>query len=143
MTSAPLDLPPTGARDLVGYDIKAGEGDSETLVSLTVSAAHLNRVDSLHGGIASMLLDTAMGVSASRYFSAGGSDVQVLTLQLNTDFIAAPRAGTRVVAFGQVDGGGRKICYAKAELRGADDGMLYARATSVLKRLGNSSGTLA
>lgn len=123
----------TGARRMVGYEITLGAADQPVEVALTIGPQHLNRTDTLHGGLAAMLLDTASGFAASKYF--GGDPLpQVVTLSLTTDFVAAPRDGTRVTARGQVDGGGRKIAYARAELTDGD-GTIYARATAVLKRL--------
>ncbi|CUH68819.1 putative domain 1 [Thalassovita autumnalis] len=135
MTSPQLDLTSTGARALVGYDIET-DPQGDVLVSLSIGGQHLNRVDTLHGGIVSMLLDTAMGVAASRHFQTGDSLPQVVTLSLTTDFLSAAPSGQRVVARGWIDGGGHKICYAKAELRGeAEEGRLYASGSSVLKRV--------
>lgn len=88
MTSPQLDLTSTGARALVGYDIET-DPQGDVLVSLSIGGQHINRVDTLHGGIVSMLLDTAMGVAASRHFQTGDSLPQVVTLSLTTDFLSA------------------------------------------------------
>jgi uncharacterized protein (TIGR00369 family) len=133
LTLTQPDIPRTGARDLVGYDV-AFEGQTTVLVTLDIGPQHLNRVDTLHGGIAAMLLDTAAGFAASRWFGEGETLPDVLTLSLTSDFIAAPASGQRVVAQGYVEGGGRKTAFAKAELRGAD-GTLFARASAVLKKI--------
>lgn len=127
----------TGAKRMVGYEITLGDPDQPVEVALTIGAQHLNRTDTLHGGLAAMLLDTAAGFAASKHF--GGDPLpQVLTLSLTTDFIAAPPEGARVTARGIADGGGRKIAYTRAELTG-EDGTLYARAAAVLKRISERS----
>lgn len=123
----------TGARRLVGYEVDLGTSDSPVEVSLEIGPQHLNRIDTLHGGLAAMMLDTAAGFAASKFF--GGDPLpQVVTLSLTTDFVASPRAGERVIARGHSDGGGRKIAYTRAELVG-EDGRLFARASAVLKRV--------
>ncbi|MDW4499694.1 PaaI family thioesterase [Sulfitobacter sp. D35] len=131
MTSPPPDAPLSGAHRLIGYDV-ALDADGSARVSLKIEAKHLNRNDSLHGGIVAMLLDSAAGFAASFYF--GGDLLQrVVTVSVTTNFIAAADAG-QVVATGTVSGGGHKIAYAAAELRHAD-GRLLATASSVFKRV--------
>ncbi|MBW4707150.1 PaaI family thioesterase [Roseobacter sp. YSTF-M11] len=93
---------------------------------------HLNRNESLHGGILAMMLDSAAGFAASLSFG-GDPLARVVTVSLTTQFVAAVQAG-RVVATGNVAGGGRRITYADAEMRDAA-GTLIAKASGVFKRV--------
>ncbi|MGC1496976.1 MAG: PaaI family thioesterase [Sulfitobacter sp.] len=130
-------LPPhtatgSGAQSLVGYRIDLTDPAGSTIVRLDVEAKHLNRNGTLQGGIHAMLLDAAAGFSASRALGGQGDIVPVVTLTLTTHFLAPVAAG-EVVATGHVTGGGRKIIYADAEVRGPD-GTLLSRASGVFKR---------
>ncbi|XDA97650.1 PaaI family thioesterase [Sulfitobacter sp. LCG007] len=121
-----------GAHALIGYEVDLTAPDGSARVSLEIAAKHLNRNDSLHGGIVAMMLDAVAGFAASRHF--GGDDATpVVTVSLTTNFVAAARSG-RVSATGRVSGGGRKIVYAQAELND-DQGRLIANATAVFKRI--------
>ena len=64
------------------------------------------------------MLDNAMGYAASL---TGGVDGQmrVMTVSMTTQYIA-PVQGGRVVATGEVTGGGRSLFFADGELRGRD-----------------------
>lgn len=134
--SGSLPSPPefrvSGAQGLIGYDVDLDRATGRAEVSLEIAPQHLNRNDSLHGGILAMMLDSAAGFAASLSF--GGEVLsRVVTVSLTTQFVAAVSAG-RVVATGHVSGGGRKIVYADAELRDAD-GALIAKASGVFKRV--------
>ncbi|WP_187432230.1 hypothetical protein ROLI_031510 [Roseobacter fucihabitans] len=101
-------------------------------MSLEIASQHLNRNGTLHGGILAMMLGSAAGFAAS--FSFGGEVLsRVVTVTLNTQFVAAVTAG-KVVATGHVSGGGRKIVHAEAEVRG-EAGVLIAKASGVFKRV--------
>lgn len=129
---SPPEFPVSGAQGLIGYDVDLDRATGRAEVSLEIAPQHLNRNDSLHGGILAMMLDSAAGFAASLNF--GGEDLsRVVTVSLTTQFVAAVSAG-RVVATGHVSGGGRKIVYADAELRDAD-GALIAKASGVFKKV--------
>lgn len=138
MPSVPPDppAPGSGAQDLIGYQIDLSPGDGSARVVLDIEARHLNRNDTLHGGIIAMMLDSAAGFAVSRQLSPHG-DARVVTISLTTQFHAPARQG-RAVATGRVMGGGRKIFYADADLM-ADNNVLLARASGVFKRVGEST----
>ncbi len=123
---------PSGVQDLVGYHIDLTDPAGSAVVRLDVEAKHLNRNGTLQGGVHAMLLDAAAGFSASRALGGQGDIVPVVTLTLTTHFLAPVSEG-EVVATGHVTGGGRKIIYADAEVRGPD-GALLSRASGVFKR---------
>lgn len=117
---------------MVGYDIDLRAGDGSARVILDIAPKHLNRNGTLHGGIISMLLDAAAGFAASRR-ATPTEFAHVVTISLNTQFVAAVRSG-QVIATGRLTGGGMKIVHSGAALHDADGGLL-ASATGVFKRL--------
>lgn len=121
----------TGTQRLVGYVIDV-RGRSEARCWLDVGPEHLNRHNVLHGGIATMLLDSACGATASLTVDARGT-APFLTVSLTTQFVAPARKG-RVTAVGRLTGGGRSLLYITGELRDADD-RLIATATGVFKKV--------
>jgi acyl-coenzyme A thioesterase 13 len=132
LPSAPPEppvAPSSGAHELIGYDVDLAAPDGTARVTLDVLPRHLNRNGTLHGGIIAMMLDASAGFAAS--LAHGGDLVPVLTVALNTQYLAAARQG-RVVATGNVKRAGRSICYADAELRDAD-GTLLATGDGVFK----------
>lgn len=76
-----------------------------------------------------MMLDASAGFAAS--LARGRDLIPVVTIALNTQFLAAARAGT-VIATGTVKRAGRSICYVDAELR-SEDGTLLATGNGVFK----------
>jgi uncharacterized protein (TIGR00369 family) len=141
LNSARPDIAPravdSGAQRLIGYDVDLSDPDGSVRVVLRVEDRHVNRVGSLHGGIIAMMLDAAAGFSVSRSWSAAG-DAPLVTVSLNTQFIAAVRSGSTVTATGRVAGGGRSIRYADSDLTD-ENGTLLARASGVFKRIGGSA----
>ena len=124
---------PSGAQDLVGYDIDLDDPAGGAVVRLRVEARHLNRNGTLQGGIQAMLLDAAAGFSASRFLAGDDPTVTpVVTLSLTSNFLAPALMGD-VIATGQVTGGGHKIVYASAEIRDGD-GKLLSHGNGVFKR---------
>ncbi|WP_299402568.1 PaaI family thioesterase [uncultured Roseobacter sp.] len=132
MPSPPPDFPISGAQGLIGYRVEVDRTTRRAEVVLDIAVPHLNRNESLHGGIIAMMLDSAAGFAASLHF--GGDELaRVVTVSLTTQFVAAVREG-RVVAKGTISGGGRKIVCADAELHDAA-GTLIAKASGVFKRV--------
>ncbi len=123
----------SGAHALVGYDVDLTAQDGTARVVLCVEPRHLNRNGTLHGGIIAMMLDAAAGFAASRGDTVAGFS-QVVTLSLNTSYVAAAREGMVVTATGRIAGGGASIVYAGADLCDAD-GVLLASGSGVFKRI--------
>ena len=133
MSFLPLEAPSSGAQALIGYTIDLNAPDGTADVVLNVTAPHMNRNGTLHGGIHAMMLDAAAGFAASRHLGqAEGLLVPVVTLSLTTSFVGPGGAG-RVTAHGWVTGGGYKIMYGEAEIRDAD-GQLLSKGQGVFKR---------
>ncbi|WP_119166584.1 PaaI family thioesterase [Algihabitans albus] len=122
----------TGPQRLIGYLLDVGQADRRARGWLDLDPRHLNRHGVLHGGIATTLLDSVCGATASLTVDATGR-VPFLTISLTTQFVAAARAG-RVTATGRLIGGGRSLLYVEGILE--DEGeRLLATATGVFKRV--------
>lgn len=122
----------TGTQKLVGYVIDVGHSDGCARCWLDLDARHLNRHNVLHGGIATMLLDSASGATGSMTVDPTGL-VPFLSVSLNVQFISPGRPG-RVSAVGKITGGGRSLKFISAELH-HEDGTLIATSTGVFKRV--------
>lgn len=135
MRFPPHNGPASGAQSLIGYDIDLSAEDGTVRITLEVQAQHLNRNQTLHGGIHAMMLDAAAGFAASRRL-AGEADslVPVVTLSLNTSFLAPAGLGP-VVVRGWATGGGYKIVYGEAEVLDAK-GVVCSRGVGVFRRSG-------
>ncbi|MEP5732036.1 MAG: PaaI family thioesterase [Sulfitobacter sp.] len=130
----PHDPPQSGAELLVGYAIDLHDPSGTASVTLNIAAKHRNRNGTLHGGIHAMMLDAACGFAASRFLAGQGALVPVMTLSLNTNYVAAVAEGL-VTAKGTVTGGGHKIVYATAQMLDAE-GRVLSSASGVFKRAG-------
>lgn len=122
----------TGTQKLVGYVMDVGQPDGRARVWLDLDERHLNRHRVLHGGIASMLLDSASGATASMMIDRTGK-APFLSISLNVNFLAPGLPG-RVTAIGNITGGGRSVKFISAELH-HEDGTLIATSTGVFKRV--------
>lgn len=125
-----LILNETGAQRTLGYVVDVGQGDGRARVSLDIEDGHLNRHGALHGGLVTLLLDSAAGATASLSRDETGR-LPFVTISFTTQFLAPARAG-RVTATGRVAGGGRSVVFVESELRG-DDGALLALGSGVFK----------
>jgi uncharacterized protein (TIGR00369 family) len=123
----------TGAQTLLGYVLDVGQSDKQARCSITVSDEHLNRHDSLHGGISGAVLDNAMGATASLTADDTGR-IPFMTLSLNTQFLAPAKKGDVLTATGKIVGGGKSIKFVEGQLLNAD-GKIIATATGVFKRV--------
>ena len=120
----------TGAQRALGYVHHVFADRTET--RLTLDDRHTNRHGTLHGGLATMMLDSACGFAASRHFSDDASQL-VVTLSFTTNYLAASR-GRELTATGRFTGGGRSVAYCEGRLTD-DENVLIATATGVFKRI--------
>ncbi|SFP67117.1 PaaI family thioesterase [Tranquillimonas alkanivorans] len=123
----------TGAQRTLGYVLDVGQGDGRARCILDVTEAHANRHGVLHGGIAALMLDNAMGATGSLTVDETGRS-PFLTISMATNFVGPARVGQRITATGRVTGGGRSLLFIEARLE-ADGGTLIATATGVFKRV--------
>jgi acyl-CoA thioesterase len=100
--------------------IEAGKGRGR--VEFVVSRQHLRTYGIAHGGILATLLDTAMGMAA---MSVAPPDHDVVTAQLNVNFIRSAWEGERLVTAADVRHSGRRTAVARGEVQ-TSDGQLVA-----------------
>ncbi|GGE99082.1 thioesterase [Aliidongia dinghuensis] len=89
--------------------------EGRATVELDVTGDHLNRSGYVHGGVLMTLIDVACGYAGTWSPTAEGARLCV-TLDLTTSFVA-PACGGRLTTVATVTGGGRKIYFARAEVR--------------------------
>ncbi len=123
----------TGAQRTIGYELDVGGGDGRARCRLTPDARHTNRHGVLHGGLVSVLLDTAMGATGSLAMDDSGM-FPMLTISMTVNFVSSAKVGDRLCAEGRVTGGGRKVKFIAGELRDQED-RLIATASGVFRAL--------
>jgi len=103
-----------------------------TETHLTMDDRHTNRHGTLHGGIYSIILDSACGFAASRALSDDASQ-KVVTLTLTVNYLAQPKT-KHVYAVGKVSRAGGSVVYSNGEILD-DEGTVIATASGVFKRV--------
>jgi uncharacterized protein (TIGR00369 family) len=109
----------------LGLEI-AYEGDC-CIVTAPAADYLFNPQGSLHGGVIATILDIAMGHLLHHVAGAG------ITLEMKTQFVAAPRRG-RVRAVGRFLRLGRRVAFLEARMTD-EEGALVAVATSTWQLL--------
>ena len=128
------DAPPPPAAALLGLsldELRRGR----TVFSVVADELHENPMGTMHGGVVSTLVDTAMGCAVSSTLPA---DASFTTLELSTNFVRAITQSTgRVYAEGRVVHGGGRIVTTEARVYD-DSGALYAHAKSTCLVMGGA-----
>jgi uncharacterized protein (TIGR00369 family) len=120
------ELPPPPVARLLGLEV---EQISEGLVTFAFDPAeyHYNPLGTVHGGILTTVLDSAMGCAVHSKLRAG---LTYTTLELKVNFLRPVRVTTgRVRGEGKVVHLGGRVATAEAHLVD-ETGALYAHATS-------------
>ncbi len=98
-------------------------------LAIDVRAGHLRTLGIAHGGVIATLLDSAMGMDATR---SAPPDHYLVTAQLNVHFIRPALEGETLRASSEIRHGGRKTAVAQGEVRtSAGDLVATASATFV------------
>ncbi len=105
---------PSAFNQMLGIRL-AEWAEGRAVLELDVAGDHLNRSGVVHGGVLMTLLDAACGYAGTWTEAADGARLCV-TLDLTTSFVAPAVAG-RLTTVATVSGGGRKIFFARAEVR--------------------------
>ncbi|KAE9627289.1 PaaI family thioesterase [Parasedimentitalea maritima] len=122
----------TGPQRVIGYVLDVSNKDGGARCWLDLTDDHLNRHGVLHGGIATVLLDSASGATGSMSIDPTGR-APFLTMSLTTNFLAPARA-RRVTATGRITGGGKSTVFIEAQLVD-ETGQLIATSTGVFRKV--------
>ncbi len=121
----------SGIVDFVGHRITDLRPDY-AVVELDIGAQFLNRGGSVHGGIYSLLMDTAGGYAG--VYSEDPEDLHsFITISLSTNFVGSP-VGSRLIATGRRRGGGRSTFFSDVEVND-DTGKLLATGSGAFRRI--------
>ncbi len=120
------DLPAPPIAQTLNYDLEEVE-DGRVTFTGTPRFAHLNPMGGVHGGWYGTLLDSAMACAVMTKVPRGAT---YTTLEYKVNVCRALACDTAIRAEGRVDHAGRTTALAHGEIRGLDDGRLYATATT-------------
>jgi uncharacterized protein (TIGR00369 family) len=116
-----MDVPPSPINAMLGIET-ADLADGSVQLTLATGSDHHNEVGLVHGGIAALMLDGAMGRAVGRTLEPG----QICaTVQLSVQYLA-PAHGTLVARSIEVRRG-RTTAFMEAECT-REDGKVVARA---------------
>lgn len=125
----------SGFQKLTGYRLtRWSDGYAE--MEIDTGPQHTNRNGLVHGGVIMTMLDVVAG-HAVTYCAVPGRHRKTTTLALNTTFLAAAKAGSRLSGKAWLRGGGRKTVGVSAELYD-DTGTLIAIAQGSYRYLAGS-----
>ena len=121
------ELPPPPIASLLDFEIVRVER-GRVIFALEPAEWMYNPIGSVHGGIASTLLDSALGCSIHTMLDAGA---RYTTSDLHVRFVRPMRADTgRVLADCHAVHVGRRLATAEGKLVAEDGGTLFAHATT-------------
>lgn len=118
-------LPSPPVARLIGFRLAEVEPGRAVFV-LEPAECHYNPIGSVHGGVISTLLDSALSCAVHATLPAGTG---YSTIELKVNFVRTVTAGTGLLSCeGRVVHAGSRVATAEARLRDAD-GKLYAHAS--------------
>ncbi len=88
---------------------------------------HMNPMGTVHGGWYGTLLDSCMACAVMTTVPKGSV---YTTLEYKVNLTRAIPLGTEIIAVGEIDHAGRKTGVAHGEIRGAEDGKIYATGST-------------
>ncbi len=122
--SGTMPRPPMA--DALNYRLSA-VSEGEVTFTGTPTLEHTNPMAGVHGGWYGTLLDSAMGCAVMTIVPQGRV---YTTLEYKINLTRALRPGTEITATARVDHKGRTTAVAQGEIRGVEDGKLYATGTT-------------
>lgn len=124
---ATSSLPPAPMAALLQLTLVQAE-PGRTVWATEPGEEHQNEIGLIHGGLASALLDTALGTTIASTLAPGD---KAAGLNLSVSFLRPLRAGMgRIRAEGRIVQLGRRVAHAEADLTLEATGVLLARASS-------------
>lgn len=99
-------------------------GDGEAVVEITLGDHHTNRRGVAHGGVMTVLLDSALGQAVVASIKP---EEWCATTSLTVNFIRGPRSGDTITGTGRCLKRGRTIAFSQGEARD-QQGRLLATA---------------
>ena len=122
------ELPPPPVARLLGFDDIESVELGRVVFRMPPAEEHLNPLGTVHGGVLTTLLDSAMGCAVHTTLTAGA---EYTTLELKVNFLRPALAGGAALrAEGSVVHCGSTIALAEAQITDAESGKLIAHATS-------------
>ncbi len=112
-------------------------GDGEGRLILDVGPEHLRTLGIVHGGVVATLLDSVMGLDASRQ---APDDHYAVTVQLNVNFIRPAFPAERLVASSEARHRGQRTAVAQGEIR-TGSGALVATGSATFCFVAHSDET--
>lgn len=119
-------MPRPPMADALNYRLSSVDEGEATFIG-TPTPAHTNPMAGVHGGWYGTLLDSAMGCAVMTIVPKGRL---YTTLEYKINITRALRPGTEISATAWVDHKGRSTAVAHGEIRGVEDGKLYATGTT-------------
>lgn len=130
------ELPPPAIAETLGFRL-ADVAPGRAVFECEPAEFHYNPIGTVHAGLASTLLDSAMGCAFVTTLDAG---TRWTTLELKANFTRAiTRETGSIRCIGTVVHPGRKVATTEARLEDMD-GRLLAHATSTILVLGDDEG---
>lgn len=90
-------------------------------------ADHGNIIGTVHGGWYGVVLDAAMGCAC---MSCVPENATHTTLEYKVNIVRPAKIGTALIATGDIQHSGRSTLVANGEVRGLEDGRLYATGST-------------
>ena len=121
--------------ELVGAKMEEWQ-EGYVRLSLVLEEKHTNPNGVMHGGVATTLMDEALGaVIASVRGMETMQAAPHATVEMNCSFLAGPRAGDEIVVEGRALRVGRSVAFGEAEVtrRGRGDMIAKGRFTFVIQ----------
>ena len=99
--------------------------------ALRVTSQHLNPNGTIHGGVLLTMFDITLGMNVEAYLDSADSGRHPITIQLNSNMIAAAREGELIIGEAVVDGSSRTMSWASGRLH--SDGRTLMSGSAVFK----------
>ena len=103
--------------------------DGKGSLKIVLNDSHLRVGAIMHGGVASALLDTALGLAAA---TRAPKQHDVVTAQMNINFIMAARIGDELIGEATILHSGRRTCVAQAKIHNQVGDLIAAGSGTLL-----------